>query len=121
MKAFYGDLEDYQSYLLEVARRQRESLRADANAAREQARNAPAPQPVAAAPVNVKALQRELQKTEAAMATAQAERAQCEARLLEPLSASERADVGKRLKALTAQVEELEERWLQLGHEIEQA
>jgi ATP-binding cassette, subfamily F, member 3 len=127
---FDGDLDDYQRYLLEEARRLREQARAQ-NAT---------PAPVAAAPssevtpqeqrrldaqqrqqlaARTKPLKRQLEQADRRMAELAAARAELEARLSAPLPAPEIADAGKRLKAVSDEFAALEERWLELSGQIE--
>jgi ATP-binding cassette subfamily F protein 3 len=141
---FDGDLDDYQRYLLDEAKRLREEAKV-ANAAAASAA-APAPAPVAA-PVSsaaspaassrnpqqrkqdaqerqqrseqAKPLKRELTKIDERMAAAGSERSALEARLAEPLPPAEIADAGKRLKALNDEIGQLEERWLALSDQLE--
>ncbi|MDM0086326.1 MULTISPECIES: ATP-binding cassette domain-containing protein [unclassified Variovorax] len=133
---FDGDLDDYQRYLLDEAKRQREE-------AKEAVRNkaaAPAPQPAAAAvsaPAEsrdqrkqdaqgrqqrndqAKPLKRELGQIDERLAAAGKDKEAIEARLTESLPAAEIADAGKRLKALNDEIEQLEERWLALSGQLE--
>ncbi|HEY2254001.1 MAG TPA: ATP-binding cassette domain-containing protein [Variovorax sp.] len=143
---FDGDLDDYQRYLLDEAKRLREEAKIanrDASAARLEAA-APAAQLVApaahgatpAAPTGKNQrkqdaqerqqrseralpLQRELARIDQRLAAAAAEKVQLEARLAQPLAAPEIAEAGKRLKALGAEVGQLEERWLTLSDQLE--
>ncbi|MBB1602497.1 ABC-F family ATP-binding cassette domain-containing protein [Variovorax sp. UMC13] len=130
---FDGDLDDYQRYLLDEAKRQREE-------AKEAVRNkaaAPAPQP-AAAPVaapaesrkqdaqgrqqrndQAKPLKRELGQIDERLAAAGKDKDAIEARLTQSLPAAEIAEAGKRLKALNDEIEQLEERWLALSGQLE--
>jgi len=133
---FDGDLDDYQRYLLDEAKRQREE-------AKEAVRNkaaAPAPQPAAAAvsaPAEsrdqrkqdaqgrqqrndqAKPLKRELGQIDERLAAAGKDKEAIEARLTQALPAAEIADAGKRLKALNDEIEQLEERWLALSGQLE--
>ncbi|HEY1091018.1 MAG TPA: ATP-binding cassette domain-containing protein, partial [Burkholderiaceae bacterium] len=144
---FDGDLDDYQRYLLDEAKRQRE-------AAKEQARGTQnAPEKVAKEPANTLAsatfqaenkpnprdqrkqtaqqgkqaaektrpLKRELEKTEQAMAHLTGEQGQIENRLAGPLNAAEMADLGRRLKAIQTELATHEARWLELSEALEQA
>nr|WP_315198721.1 ATP-binding cassette domain-containing protein [uncultured Aquabacterium sp.] len=68
-----------------------------------------------------KPLKAELKQIETRLAQAQAEQASLGESLAQPgLSGSERADQGKRLKALEDEVEALEMRWLELTEAVEQ-
>ena len=145
---FDGDLDDYQRYLLEEAKRQREE-------AKEAFKKAPAlavvaapapPAPVASAPTKPaastpapaaadqrkqdaqsrqqrsdqqKPLKREIGQIDEKLAAAATEKATLEARLAKPLPAAEIADIGKRLKALNDEIERLEERWMAVSSQLE--
>ena len=132
---FDGDLDDYQRYLLEEAKRQREE-------AKEAFKKAPAPIVVAAAPVAApapasadqrkqdaqsrqqlsdqqKPLKREIGQIDEKLAAAGVDKAALEARLAKPLPAAEIADAGKRLKALNDEIDRLEERWMALSSQLE--
>jgi len=116
---FDGDLDDYQRYLLDEAKRQREEAK--------KAANAPAPKAVAVAakaPVknpDLKPLKKELDKVDAHMKTLSAERQTLEAQLAATTAPAEMAQAGKRLKAVDAELQTLEERWLELTDQIETA
>ena len=145
---FDGDLDDYQRYLLDEAKRQREE-------AKEAFKKAPAlavvaapapPAPVASAPTKPaasapapaaadqrkqdaqsrqqrsdqqKPLKREIGQIDEKLAAAATEKATLEARLAKPLPAAEIADIGKRLKALNDEIERLEERWMAVSSQLE--
>jgi ATP-binding cassette subfamily F protein 3 len=115
---FDGDLDDYQRYLLDEAKRQREEAK--------KASNAPAPKAVAAAKTqapktDLKPLKKELDKVDAQMKTLSTERQTLEARLAAATAPAEMAQAGKRLKAVDAELQTLEERWLELTDQIETA
>jgi ATP-binding cassette subfamily F protein 3 len=116
---FDGDLDDYQRYLLDEAKRQREEAK--------KAANAPVPKAVAVAakaPVkspDLKPLKKELDKVDAQMKTLSAERQTLEAQLAATITPPEMAKAGKRLKAVDAELQTLEERWLELSDQIETA
>lgn len=134
---FDGDLDDYQRYLLEEAKRQREE-------AKEAFKKAPAPvavvvaapAPAVAAPATAdqrkqdaqsrqqlsdqqKPLKREIGQIDEKLAAAGVDKAALEARLAKPLPAAEIADAGKRLKALNDEIDRLEERWMALSSQLE--
>ena len=127
---FDGDLDDYQRYLLEEARRLRELARAAAEPSAAAAATAPlardgreqrkasalARQQLAE---KTKPFKRELEQVDKRLAQLGAEKAQLEQRLTEPLPPTEIADCGRRLKACGDEIETLEERWLVLSSEIE--
>jgi len=115
---FDGDLDDYQRYLLDEAKRQREEAK--------KASNAPAPKAVAAAKTpapkpDLKPLKKELDKVDAQMKTLSTERQTLEAQLAATIAPAEMAQAGKRLKAVDAELQTLEERWLEITDQIETA
>jgi ATP-binding cassette subfamily F protein 3 len=116
---FDGDLDDYQRYLLDEAKRQREEAK--------KAANAPAPKAVAVAAKatvkspDLKPLKKELDKVDAQMKTLSTERQTLEAQLAGTITPPEMARSGKRLKAVDAELQTLEERWLELTDQIETA
>ena len=124
VQPFDGDLDDYQRYLLDEARRQREDAREEA---RQQAAASAPPPPPAADPARqrqqmaarLRPLRKDLEKAESRMAALQQEKSALEARLSAPLHPAELADAGRRLKALGDELAGLEERWLLLSGEIE--
>ena len=127
---FDGDLDDYQRYLLEEARRLRELARATAEPSAPAAATAPmardgreqrkasalARQQLAE---KTKPFKRELEQVDKRLAQLGAEKQLLEQRLTEPLPPTEIADCGRRLKACGDEIETLEERWLVLSSEIE--
>ncbi|WP_076997168.1 ABC-F family ATP-binding cassette domain-containing protein [Variovorax sp. KK3] len=120
---FDGDLDDYQRYLLEEAKRVREEARL-ASREPEIATPPAAPTPAAAPDrqqrsSQAKPLKRELQQVDERLAAAGAEKSSLEARLNAPLPAAEIAEAGRRLKALNDEIGQLEERWLALSDQIE--
>ena len=126
---FDGDLDDYQRYLLEEAKRLREQLRAEqpgpaSNAAapgkdaREQRRaSAQARQQLAQ---KTRPYKQELAQVEERLAALSAEKNQLEERLTQGLAPAEIAECGKRLKACSDEVDALEERWLELSETIQE-
>ncbi|KQT10722.1 ABC-F family ATP-binding cassette domain-containing protein [Ramlibacter sp. Leaf400] len=125
---FDGDLDDYQRYLLEEARRLREAARLESAAAAiaaapvaapepEQRRPDPAAQKQAAA--RARQLKKDLAQAEQQMARLQAEKEALEQRLATGLPPAEIADAGRQLKVLTQDLASVEERWLALSGEIE--
>ena len=134
---FDGDLDDYQKYLLEEARRIRDEAKA-------RGKLAPEPEAVAVVPVEaaranaqeqrqlgaqqrqqlatrLKPLKKELEQAERRIATLEAERSQLEAQLSGALPPTEIAEAGRRLKAVGDELARLEERWLELSGAIEAA
>lgn len=138
---FDGDLDDYQKYLLDEAKRVREEMRAAARAAPAPSPT-PAPAPVQAAAAQeaagtpqeqrkaqaqqrqqlaarLKPLKKDLEQAEKRIATLELEKAGLEGRLATPLPPAEIAEAGRRLKAISDELAALEERWLELSGEIE--
>jgi energy-coupling factor transporter ATP-binding protein EcfA2 len=130
---FDGDLDDYQRYLLDEAKRVREAVRAaNANAA-PPAAPAPPPRPrrrrrrrssASSTPPRAsnwrppQAAEEGAGGGRARMAQRQAEKQALEAQLAAPLPAAEMADAGRRLKSAPTRWKP-EERWLALSGEIE--
>lgn len=142
---FDGDLDDYQRYLLDMAKQSREAQRQEQ---RDQARGVaavPAPTPKAAAPAaapaNIAArspeqrrqdaqrrqqlaeqtrpLKKELEHNEKRTATLAQERAQLEALLSQPATPAAMADSGRRLKAVNDEIDTLEGRWLEITEALD--
>lgn len=140
VSTFDGDLDDYQKWLQEQAR----EVAAAARAAREP-RDPAAPAASASEPSatdasagnrkedrktaaqarqriaeQVKPLKAELKQVDARLAAAQAESERLTELLGQAtLSGTDRAEQGKRLKALGDEIEALESRWLEITDEIE--
>ena len=126
---FDGDLDDYQRYLLEEAKRLREQLRAEqpgpasnpaapGKDAREQRRaSAQARQQLAQ---KTRPYKQELAQVEERLAALSTEKNQLEERLTQGLAPAEIAECGKRLKACGDEVDALEERWLELSETIQE-
>jgi len=144
---FDGDLDDYQRYLLDEAKR----LRAEATAAASLAAQAPAPlaeiavpapAPVASlaakAPIasreqrkdeaqqrkeindKKRPLKKELDGIEKTMATLESEKQSLHDKLARTLTPAEIAEAGKRLKTVEDELAALELRWLELTEAMEQ-
>ena len=115
---FDGDLDDYQRYLLDESRRQREALKAAIQAAAM-----PKPARAAAArasgPDSSKPLKRELEQVEARMQVLNGEGAALEGRFAAVAPAAEIAELGRRLKSVNDELRKLEERWLDLSSQLE--
>ncbi|HXE50720.1 MAG TPA: ATP-binding cassette domain-containing protein [Ramlibacter sp.] len=132
---FDGDLDDYQRYLLDEAKRLREEARAENVAATD------SPAPSEAVQTNagltpqeqrkqdaqqrqqraslLKPLKRELEQAEQRMAVLSADKAALEASLASGLPPPQLAQAGKRLKALSDELHALEERWLVLSGDLQ--
>ena len=127
---FEGDLDDYQKYLLDEAKRKRESLSAassraptaDQGARGNQAQQRKDQAAKRQALANqLKPLQERLTAIEAALASIEKEREALTSALLENPSRDAIADIGKRTKAAEDRVASLEEEWLTVSEQIELA
>jgi len=143
---FDGDLDDYQRYLLDEAKRLRAEATAAANAALTVAATPVAVAPVVATPVSVapdkplvasreqrkddaqqrketnekkRPLKKEQDGIEKTMASLEAEKQSLHDKLASPLSPADIASAGKRLKVVEDELEELELRWLELTAQLE--
>ena len=129
VEPFDGDLDDYQRYLLEEARRQREAAK---EAARDEARAAaPAKAstkavavetpavPGKATPEQIRQWKKTLQQVDASIARLQAEGASLENRLAGNPAPAVIAESGKRLKAVTQELQALEDQWLELTTQLD--
>ena len=126
VEPFDGDLDDYQRYLLDEAKRQRELIREASNAAAKAERKAQAEAAAAANKLKHKpapsgSLKRKLADLETRMAVLQAEGTQLEGHLCQSPPPADFANQGKRLKAVNEELQSLEEQWLTLSSEIEAA
>ncbi|MFM2346090.1 MAG: hypothetical protein RL654_843 [Pseudomonadota bacterium] len=138
VEPFDGDLDDYQKWLLEQSREITRRAREEDRAAQEQARAASSPASAApSAPSSrderkaqaaarmkraelTKPLKRRQQQAEQALEKAQAEHAALLDAMGSPdMSPAERAEQGRRLKALDDRIETLEMEWLEIGEQIE--
>ncbi len=134
---FDGDLDDYQKYLLDEARRVREEAREEARGQTNSSVAQPVAAPAPASPPpsrdqrkqdaqnrqqlseKTRPLRKELEQTDKRMASLSTEKTVLEEQLAAPLPPDRIAEAGKRLKAVTDELEKLEERWLELSGEIE--
>ena len=141
---FDGDLDDYQRYLLDEAKRQREEAKKSASSAtpaevaiKKEAVNAQSTGTTATfyskKPANrkdealrrqqqsdsTKPLRKELEKTDNRMLALNTERDQLQAGRDRNSAPTEIAQAGKRLKAIDNELGTLEERWLELTEQID--
>ncbi len=121
IEPFDGDLDDYQRYLLDEAKRARESLKESLKNAQEAPAHAPAVVVNKKVPDNLKALKRDLGKLEQLILDLQARKHALEARLAIPLPPQEIGELGLKLKALDEELDAREEEWLLLSEKIEAA
>jgi ATP-binding cassette subfamily F protein 3 len=119
---FDGDLDDYQRYLLDEAKRQRELIKEEQAAiAKAKSVSKAAPVVLAQTPTQEAArqLKKDLQTVEARMEVLNGECGALEVRLAANPLPSEIADLGKRLTKVNDEIKELEERWLKLSSQLE--
>ena len=120
---FDGDLDDYQRYLLDEAKRQREEIKQGNNAASGKAAGKGGARndgkKVAKPAVGKSPLQSELQKVEAQMAVLNGEGAALESHLSTAVRPSEIAELGKRLKSVNDDLKRLEDSWLDLSGQLD--
>ena len=125
VEPFDGDLDDYQRYLLDEAKRQRELVKASSKTspAIKEAAQVVSPTKAAksSAPVNdaTRKAKKELTQVEARMQTLNDEGAAMEKKLSTNPHPSEIADLGKRLKLVNDELKTLEDQWLQLTTVLE--
>ena len=142
---FDGDLDDYQRYLLDEAKRQRELAKAEAASEQRTAPvSAAAPLPAIAKPLTdskpavdgkgqrkqdaqarqqltekLRPYKRELEQLDKRISELTEQRQELEAQLTQALPPAEIADCGRRLKAASDETQALEERWLELSSQLE--
>jgi ATP-binding cassette subfamily F protein 3 len=112
VQPFDGDLDDYQQYLLDEARRQREAARPAA----------PPPTPAPARKPDFskqKPLKRELETIDKRMAQLGREKEALEVLLGSSTNPDGLADAGRKLKAINEELHSIEERWLQLTEQLD--
>ncbi len=116
---FDGDLDDYQRYLLDEAKRQREAIKqASAPAARAAGKSEGKRTPKAAR-VPKAPLQSELEQVESKMKVLNGEGAAVESHLSTAVRPSEIAELGRRLKSVNDELRQLEDRWLELSSRLD--
>lgn len=145
IEPFDGDLDDYQRYLLEVARQNRENQRshnaspvasasgsgADASTA---VSSTPGSQSVRGAEQRrqeaqrrqqaaekLRPLRKALEETEKRMAQLEQEKSRLEHDLSGPIAPADMAEAGRRLKSVHEELASAENRWLELSEAIEEA
>lgn len=136
---FDGDLDDYQKYLLEHAKKMREDAKKATTAPADKAllaidKEATSAHKIRATgtfdtkkPANsvsgnaAKQLRKELDKIDAQMQSLIAEKDALQAQLANAKAPAELAQTGKRFKAVDAEIGILEERWLELTEQLDTA
>jgi ATP-binding cassette subfamily F protein 3 len=119
---FDGDLDDYQRYLLDEAKRQREAAKkGGSDASRPTAGgNAKNAKTKAAKPApGANALRNEIDKIDARMKVLNQEGASLESHMGGAIQPSEIGELGKRLKSVNDELRLLEDRWLELSSQLE--
>jgi ATP-binding cassette subfamily F protein 3 len=123
VEPFDGDLDDYQRYLLDEAKRQREAIKEANSAAAKAERKAQAEAAASAKtkpkPAPTGSLKRKLEEVEAQMAELNTEGASLEGHLCKSPPPAEIAELGKRLSTVNDELQKLEERWLAVSSELE--
>jgi ATP-binding cassette subfamily F protein 3 len=140
IKPFDGDLDDYQRYLLEESKRLREEAKVEeakvVSGVVETAVSIavePEKKPVVQTSeqrklesakrqeinARTKPLKKQIDQAEKSMAQLQSEKTGLEVKLLEPISPSDIAEIGKKLKVINDELASLEEKWLGWTSEIE--
>ncbi|HUR87713.1 MAG TPA: ATP-binding cassette domain-containing protein [Ramlibacter sp.] len=114
LQPFDGDLDDYQKYLLDEAKRQRDAAKSAA----------PTPPPTPAPQrkpdfARTKPLKKELDHCDKRMAELNVERQNLEVLLSSPAAPAELAQAGRRIKTVNEELHQLEERWLQLSEQLD--
>ena len=134
---FDGDLDDYQKYLLDHAKKMREdakkasaapaakapvAIEKEAVSARKQVVSANfdiSKSPNTGKNDSFKPLRKELDKIDNQMQALNIEKDTLQTQLLHAKAPAELAQIGKRLKTVVAEIHTLEERWLELTEQIE--
>ena len=120
VEPFDGDLDDYQRYLLDEAKRTREELKASLKDAKEVVTQASPPivenKKLSA---QLKTLKRDQGKVEQLMFDLQTRKHGLEARLSTPLPAQEIGTLGLELKQIDEELASYEEKWLTISEQIE--
>jgi ATP-binding cassette subfamily F protein 3 len=118
---FDGDLDDYQRYLLDEAKRQREAIKeAQSQLNKQQAKAAAKPpKPVVQSPDQVRKWKTEIARLDARIATVSNEGADLEGKLSQNPLPHEIAELGKRLKSVNDELKQLEDQWLSATEALE--
>jgi ATP-binding cassette, subfamily F, member 3 len=149
VKPFDGDLDDYQKYLLDMAKQRRESLsikKSSPQNATISIANSPVntgaidPKPEKTEPTplfkskeqkqlearerqqmaeKTKPLQKRLKELETSIAALQAEQAQWHDKLTQALPSAELIEANKRLSAISTEIQDAEWKWLEISERID--
>ena len=118
VQPFEGDLQDYQNWLQEQARQATARANPDQASRKEERRLAA--QTRQQAQDQLKPLQKSLKQIERELDVAQNLHAEIILTLGGLPTAEQRADLGRQLKLVETQIEDLESRWLELGERIQE-
>ena len=118
IEPFEGDLDDYQKFLLDEAKRLKAIASSGATVIAAAPVKASVPKPVLP---SLKNMQKELAQIEAKMQTLEAQRNELHAVMANKLPAAELAEKGKLLKQIDQELPALEARWLELTGHLESA
>jgi ATP-binding cassette subfamily F protein 3 len=122
---FDGDLDDYQRYLLDEAKRQREAVKEAQNQANKQLAKAASDKLAASAPAKTPATEqvrkwkKEIEGLELRISTLNAEGADLEGKLGTNTHPTEIAELGKSLKKVNDELKDLEDQWLKVSALLE--
>jgi ATP-binding cassette, subfamily F, member 3 len=123
IEPFEGDLDDYQRYLLEEAKRQRESIKQELNRSNEpkaeKSVSSSSKKMTPKGKVKVKNGQDHLERMEARMAVLSKQGAMLEQRLLVAVQMPEITEIGQELRQVNDELQKLEENWLEISAQSE--
>ena len=118
IEPFEGDLDDYQKFLLDEAKRLKAIASSGATVIAAAPVKASVPKPVLP---SLKNMQKELAQIEAKMQTLETQRNELHAVMANKLPAADLAEKGKVLKQIDQELPALEARWLELTGHLESA
>jgi ATP-binding cassette subfamily F protein 3 len=116
---FDGDLDDYQRYLLDEAKRQREEIKQSSNAGSSKVGGKNGSKKASKATANKAPGKSGLEAIEAQMGVLNGEGAALEVHLSTAVRPSEIAELGKRLKSVNDELKLLEDQWLDLSGKLD--
>ncbi len=116
---FDGDLDDYQRYLLDEAKRQREEIKQNSNAGSARAGAKGGGKKASKTNANKAVGKSGLEVIEAQMGVLNGEGAALEVHLSKAVRPSEIAEMGKRLKSVNDELKLLEDQWLDLSGKLD--
>ena len=116
---FDGDLDDYQRYLLDEAKRQREEIKQNSNVGSAKAGGKSGSKKSSKSNTNKAPGKSGLEAIEAQMGVLNGEGAALEVHLSTAVRPSEIAELGKRLKSVNDELKLLEDQWLDLSGKLD--